>query len=94
MNYNRHIKTKKEYKTLKNVLKQNIGVEKEYDRRALARLTTKAQKVMLIEESLYLISNDGNHKLVVSSDDVVTQKQLAMQVHSTAHVGMNKTNYL
>ena len=47
---------------------------------------------MLIKEFLYLISNNGNHKLVVSSDDVVTQKQLAMQVNSTAHVRMNKTD--
>ena len=41
---------------------------------------------------MYLISNDDNYKLVVSSDDVVTQKQLGMQVQSTTHVGMNKTD--
>ena len=29
---------------------------------------------------------------MISSDDVVTQKQLAMQVHYTANVGMNKTD--
>ena len=65
-------KTKGEYETLKNVLQINIGVEKEYDRIAPARLTIKAQNFMLIEDYLYLISNDGNHKLVVSSYDVVT----------------------
>ena len=92
MNYKEFIKTKEEYETIKNVLLRNIGLEKEYDRRALARFTIKAQNFMLIEESQYLISNDGNHKLVVSSDDVVTQKQLAMQVNSTAHVRMNKTD--
>ena len=91
MNYKGYLKTKQEYETLKNVLQRNILLEKEYDRRALARLTTKAQNFMLIENSLYLISHDGNDKLVIASDNVVTQRQLAMQVHSTAHVGMNKT---
>ena len=62
MNYKGYIKTKEEYETLKNVLQRNIGVEKEYDRTDLARLTLKTKKVMLIEESRYLISNDGDHK--------------------------------
>ena len=94
MNYKSYIKTKEEHETLENALEMNIGIEKEYDRRALARLTLKIQNFVLIADSLHLISNDGNHKLVVSSNDVVTQKQLAMQAYSNEHVGMNKTNYL
>ena len=44
---------------------------------------------MLVTESFYLILNDGNHKLVVSSDDVVTQKQIAMRytlLHMWEHI--------
>ena len=78
MNYKGNIKTKENYETIKNILQRNIGAEKEYYRRAHARLTIKAQNFILIEESQYLISNDGDHKLVVSSYDVVTQKQLAV----------------
>ena len=42
MNYKGYIKAKEEYETIKNVLKWNCGVEKEYCRRALAILTIKA----------------------------------------------------
>ena len=53
MNYKGYIKTKEEYKTLKNVLQRNIGVK----RRTHAILTVKGQSFLLMAESLYLISH-------------------------------------
>ena len=90
MNYKGYMKTQEQFEILKNILKKFCD-KKEAKQENPCYINVKGSKLYVNRIVLYIISNNGNHKLVVSSADVVTQKQLAMQVYSGAHVVMNKT---